>query len=123
MDTRTWIEMTSQPLPSTLTQDEFTALWDTYGDNQSFPARTSTLEWIATAGDFDPDNDPTGHARMRQRICAVRAQTIHAETISQPVAPVATAQCSRCGQIVPRSHLMSSASGSVCPDCYDDASF
>lgn len=122
MTLQEWIEMTSQELPSTLTEAQFAGLWDVYGDGRELP-RPSSLNLIATAGDFDPENDPTGHARMRQRISAVRAATIRAESTDQPAAPVVTAPCSRCGQVIPRSHLMSSALGPVCPDCYDAASF
>jgi formylmethanofuran dehydrogenase subunit E len=31
--------------------------------------------------------------------------------------------CSRCGASIPRVLAMSSSSGTVCPDCYDDASY
>ncbi len=30
--------------------------------------------------------------------------------------------CQKCGQQVPKSWLMSSSRGVVCPDCYDDCS-
>lgn len=37
--------------------------------------------------------------------------------------PIAWFTCSRCGGSFPYLWAMSSSSGSVCPDCYDDASY
>lgn len=49
---------------------------------------------------------------------AETAAEVEAERL-QP-SPRRTKRCSRCGR--PTSELMTSSHGSVCPDCYDDAS-
>lgn len=41
----------------------------------------------------------------------------------QPTKPTPRFTCSHCGRSFPRVLAMSSSSGTVCPDCYDDASY
>jgi len=60
-------------------------------------------------GRIPQDTDPT----------AEQMATIEAEEMMRP-SRRPRKQCSRCGRMT--RELMSSSTGSVCPDCYDDAS-
>jgi len=66
--------------------------------------------------------DPVDRERLaclRDRLSALKAARRPAP---KPSGPSRTRVCSRCGCEVSASLAMTSSSGTVCPDCYDDAS-
>lgn len=63
-----------------------------------------------------------GIGRIPADVDAAAEALATAEALIQQPSVGRWGRCARCREQVPASSLMSSAQGSVCPDCYDDAS-
>jgi hypothetical protein len=60
---------------------------------------------------------------LRARLASIDAARQAAKRAQQQAAaPVEKFTCAHCGGRFPRRLAMSSSTGTVCPDCYDDAS-
>lgn len=60
-----------------------------------------------------------GHTPETTPADTLAAQSIVARTAK----PVTRFTCEHCGRSFPRTLAMTSSSGTVCPDCYDEASY
>ena len=105
-----------------MTAGERAALSDETIEQLAYGIRYADCFDVAKTTGIDRDVVIETLHEMRARLDAIEAAQRAAKAAQAKRVPVEMFTCMRCGEKFPHRMAMSSAEGTVCPDCYDDAS-